>query len=141
MKTRSLVTLLGTALGFIFTFAIFGAVSAQTGAGDRRSFDSLTTDQMVSIPDWLSQALRQDDRAGESYFRSLDLLNFPPSATTAVVRYVAPGGSDEGNNCLDSSQPCQTLPWAVRQAQPDEVLKLAAGTYTNPDIAVEGRLL
>ena len=40
-----------------------------------------------------------------------------------------------------SSTPCQTVQWAYGQAGGGDVIKLAAGTYVNPDMAVEARFL
>lgn len=43
-------------------------------------------------------------------------------------RHVAPSGSDEGD-CRDPLAPCHTIDYAIRQAHPGDVIRLAAGTY------------
>lgn len=50
----------------------------------------------------------------------------PPSAT----RYVAPTGTDTGNDCLISSSPCATIQHAIDQAFGGETVLIAAGTYS-----------
>ncbi len=49
----------------------------------------------------------------------------PPSDT----RYVAPNGSDAGNDCLDDLAPCRTIQHAINQAFGGETVQIAAGTY------------
>jgi len=50
----------------------------------------------------------------------------------AGPRYVAPSplGGDSGNDCLSSLTPCATVQYAVDQADPDDEIRVAAGTYT-----------
>jgi uncharacterized repeat protein (TIGR01451 family) len=51
----------------------------------------------------------------------------------AGTRYVAPGGTDEGNNCtvpLDEG-PCATIQHAVDQASPGDEIRVATGTYAD----------
>lgn len=47
-------------------------------------------------------------------------------------RYVAPPplGNDISNDCLSSLTPCATIQYAVDQANPDDEIRVAAGTYT-----------
>lgn len=46
------------------------------------------------------------------------------------TRFVALGGSDAGNNCLVSEQPCATIQHAVNAAQPGDTILVAGGLYT-----------
>jgi uncharacterized repeat protein (TIGR01451 family) len=48
----------------------------------------------------------------------------------AGPRYVAPGGSDSGNNCASIATPCATIQHAVDVADPGDVIKMSAGAYT-----------
>lgn len=52
-----------------------------------------------------------------------------PDPGSAQVRYVAPGGSDGGNDCTLPGSPCLTIAYAVGQAQPGDTVQLAAGAY------------
>jgi len=56
----------------------------------------------------------------------------PSEFTNSDVRYVAPGGTDEGNDCRHSENPCATLQHAVDVAHGGDELRVAAGTYTGP---------
>ncbi len=58
-----------------------------------------------------------------------------PAHAAPDVRYVAPGGSDAGNECTDSANPCATVQHAVDVAQPGDEIRVAAGVYTG----VQGR--
>lgn len=49
----------------------------------------------------------------------------PPQST----RYVAPTGTDSGNDCLNQSSPCRTIQHAINQAFGGETVQIAAGTY------------
>lgn len=55
------------------------------------------------------------------------------SGTSAVAagttRYVATSGSDSDNDCTDPSNPCQTIGYAVNQADTGDTVSVAAGTY------------
>jgi parallel beta-helix repeat protein len=48
-----------------------------------------------------------------------------------VTRYVAPTGSDSGNDCTNSASPCATVQYAVDQAAGDDEIRVATGTYTD----------
>lgn len=48
----------------------------------------------------------------------------------AWLRYVAPGGVDAGNDCLDSAAPCATVQHAVDAAGPGDEVHVAVGDYT-----------
>ena len=50
--------------------------------------------------------------------------------TVSNVRYVAPGGTDDGNDCDHSEHPCATLQHAVDVAYGGDDVRVAAGTYT-----------
>ena len=47
----------------------------------------------------------------------------------AATRYVAPGGADGANLCLDPAGPCLTVSRAVAVSAPGDTVRLAAGTY------------
>src|SRR5262245_35915613 len=51
-------------------------------------------------------------------------------AYAAGPRYVAPSGSDSGNDCANSASPCATVQHAVDVASPGDVIKVATGVYT-----------
>lgn len=53
-----------------------------------------------------------------------------------VTRFVAPTGSDTGNNCIDSLNPCATLMYAIEQAKDGDTIDLAAGTYNEPGLII-----
>ncbi|MDO8209093.1 nitrous oxide reductase family maturation protein NosD [Conexibacter sp. CPCC 206217] len=52
-----------------------------------------------------------------------------PGTASAATRFVAPGGSDAGNLCLDASAPCATIAPAVTAADPGDTVQVAAGEY------------
>ncbi len=52
------------------------------------------------------------------------------SAPAASLRYVAAEGTDVGNDCAISMNPCATVQRAVDVAEPDDEIRVAAGTYT-----------
>ncbi len=59
-----------------------------------------------------------------------------------MTRYVAPTGSDTGNNdCTTAATPCQTIAHAVGQANDGDTLDLAAGTYNEPSLVIEKHLM
>ncbi|MGH9018003.1 MAG: hypothetical protein ACRDY1_09685, partial [Acidimicrobiales bacterium] len=43
--------------------------------------------------------------------------------------YVGPGGTNVNNNCQASLNPCQTIGFALTEAQPAATIKVQAGTY------------
>lgn len=45
-------------------------------------------------------------------------------------RYVAGDGTNGGNDCLDAGNPCATITHAIGQADPGNIIQIAAGTYT-----------
>lgn len=53
-----------------------------------------------------------------------------PARAADVVRYVAIGGADAGA-CDLSTNPCETPQYAINVADPGDVIKIAAGTYTS----------
>jgi uncharacterized repeat protein (TIGR01451 family) len=55
------------------------------------------------------------------------------------TRYVAPGGTDGLNLCTDRSAPCATLQHAVSAARDGDEIRVAAGTYTGVQMAVDNR--
>jgi len=65
----------------------------------------------------------------------------PGSAVAAgSTRYVAEGGEDTGNDCLAEAAPCQTIRHAVAQADPGDLVAVAAGTYEEPQVVIEKEL-
>lgn len=44
-------------------------------------------------------------------------------------RYAAPGGSDAQNHCAHPDSPCQTVGYALGQANPGETVRVAGGSY------------
>jgi hypothetical protein len=57
---------------------------------------------------------------------------FGAGAATAAppsTRYVAIGGHDGENDCLDHSDPCATIGYAVAQANAGDVVDVGSGTY------------
>ena len=52
------------------------------------------------------------------------------------TRFVAPAGLDAGE-CDDSHEPCRTLQYALRQVDPGDAIKLAAGTYDLAGVDIE----
>ena len=55
-------------------------------------------------------------------------------AVGSVTRFVANGGSDTSNDCLDSMAPCETIAYAVSEANPGDTLDIEAGTYAAPGV-------
>lgn len=53
-----------------------------------------------------------------------------PASPTGWTLYVANGGSDSANNCLDSASPCASLQHAVDQAFTGDEIRVAAGIYS-----------
>jgi len=43
--------------------------------------------------------------------------------------YVDGAGGTDGTDCLDPDQPCASIGYAISQAQPDDVIRIAGGTY------------
>ncbi len=54
----------------------------------------------------------------------------------AAVRYVAPGGADGANLCLDPAAPCATVAHALARSAPGDAIHLAAGTYAEAGLVV-----
>jgi hypothetical protein len=56
-------------------------------------------------------------------------FNATEAAPLADTRYVTTGGSDAGNDCGTQTMPCRSVQHAVDVANPDDIIKVAAGTY------------
>ncbi len=60
--------------------------------------------------------------------------------TPQQTRYLAPAGSDAGNDCADAADPCLTIAHAASQASAGTILCLAAGTYIEPGLVIDQSL-
>ena len=58
-----------------------------------------------------------------------------------ITRFVAPNGSDAGNDCTDVLNPCATITHAVDEALDGDIINLEAGTYTEPGLLIEKILI
>ena len=65
----------------------------------------------------------------------------PDSPPVGITRYVAPGGNDAGNDCSTPASPCATLTHAVAQANDGDTIDMAAGTYNEPGLLIEKKVL
>ena len=61
-------------------------------------------------------------------------------APESATRYITTGGADAGNDCLDSVNPCRTAQWAVDQASRGDLIKVAAGVFTDSETVTRGAL-
>lgn len=52
-----------------------------------------------------------------------------PAHAAATTRYVATTGDDSDNDCTAVATPCQTIQYAVDQADPGDTVSIAAGSY------------
>jgi hypothetical protein len=57
--------------------------------------------------------------------------------TGPATRFVATGGSDTANNCLNDASPCATVGHAVDEAMDGDTIDIAAGTYLEPGLLIE----
>jgi hypothetical protein len=53
----------------------------------------------------------------------------PWHARAATDRFVAPGGTNTGNDCSAEGNPCATIVHAIAQADAGDTIRVAAGTY------------
>ena len=69
----------------------------------------------------------------------LTLVAVAPMAAepAAVSRYIAPGGRDADNACLDSATPCATLAHTLALALPGDTLHLAPGDYWEAGLLID----
>jgi hypothetical protein len=107
----------------LISFAILiNPVSATPAA---RSFD-----RVITTP--------RDKIAGDPATDTATVRNLIPiHPLMASDRYVAVGGDDTGNDCLNIATPCATIQFALTQ-DPDGVVHLAAGSYTEGAIVFTG---
>ena len=68
-------------------------------------------------------------KAATKVFFLLATFLMTPYAATAANLWVAPGGSDTGNNCQSSINPCLTIQRAVDQAGNNDTIGISVGTY------------
>jgi hypothetical protein len=61
---------------------------------------------------------------------ALHLLAGGPASAQITTRYVATTGADSGD-CTDPNNPCRTVQYAVDRADSGDVVKVAAGIYTD----------
>jgi uncharacterized repeat protein (TIGR01451 family) len=67
-------------------------------------------------------------------------IGVPGVAHAVGFRYVAPAGSDDGNDCRTRDKPCASVQHAVDVAAPGDEIRVAAGTYTDlHNIIVSGK--
>lgn len=71
------------------------------------------------------------------WYQVAGLSSAPPPV---VTRYVAPTGSDGGNDCTDALNPCATLTHAVAQANDGDTIDVAAGTYAEPGLWIDKKV-
>jgi Right handed beta helix region len=65
-----------------------------------------------------------------------------PATGLAADRYVDDRGTDSGpNSCTDLANPCLTIPHGLTQAQIDETVFVAGGTYTTSNVVDDGKSL
>jgi hypothetical protein len=57
------------------------------------------------------------------------LLGLSVSVAVADIRYVAPNGSDSGNNCKNQETPCATINHAISRVSNGDTILVAPGTY------------
>ena len=67
---------------------------------------------------------------------SLAVMGSEALAQSGGARYVATAGSDAANDCAVAANPCATLRHALAVADAGDVLTVAAGTYTESDLAI-----
>src|SRR5690606_12655821 len=64
---------------------------------------------------------------------------WPGTADAQPERYVDPvNGDDTANDCSDEANPCQTIAHAITQASDPDTIILAAGTYNEADLLIDG---
>lgn len=95
--------------------------------GDAATLGMSTGDRLV--------ATATDDDGNTSEF-SVNIM-----VSASATRYVASTGTDTGNDCTYAQNPCATLPHAVNQANPGDVIELATGTYDGLGVLIEKALL
>ena len=53
------------------------------------------------------------------------------AAPAQTIRYVAAGGGSDDSACDNQTDPCRSIQYAVDRADPGDLIKVAAGTYTD----------
>lgn len=52
-------------------------------------------------------------------------------AMSQTTRYVSPTGNNSGNDCTNPGNPCETIAHALWEADPNDIIELEPGAYTN----------
>jgi hypothetical protein len=76
---------------------------------------------------------------------AVSVLSVVTASAAAATRFVATTGSDEaGNTCLSSADPCQTVNWAITEAETGDTVSIGPGTFVgefqlNKELTVVGQ--
>jgi 6-phosphogluconolactonase (cycloisomerase 2 family) len=98
------------------------------GTGDVDGLDGASSVTISPDDDHLYAAGQNDDAV--AVFRRL----------VARRRYVAPTGSDVGNDCRQAANPCLTIAHAAGQANDGDTLDVEAGVYVEPGLVIDKEL-
>jgi streptogramin lyase len=76
-----------------------------------------------------------------SSFNTNEVLRYVSPIPPSVTRYVAPTGTDAGNDCTVVSNPCATIAYAVAQANGGDIIHLASGVYHESGLFIDKALI